>query len=92
MFFKYDFKNRLICNPWSDGKRFITWFILLVLLILLGLVEALLLIMIIVYYNGFTDSPLFAEGKIWIIITVAPLLALGLFFISFYFVSENLYG
>lgn len=51
-----------------------------------------MLIMIIVYYNGFTDSFLFSEGKIWIIITVTPLLALGLVIITFYFICENLYG
>lgn len=45
-----------------------------------------MLIMIIVYYGGLIDSFLFASGKIWIIITVTPLLALGLLLITFYFV------
>ena len=35
----------------------------------------------------FSKSFLFSEGKIWIIITVTPLLALGLVIITFYFIS-----
>ena len=51
-----------------------------------------MLIMIIVYYTGFTGSFLFSEGKIWIIIPITPLLALGVLIITFYFICENLYG
>jgi magnesium-transporting ATPase (P-type) len=92
--FEFDVSPRVDCSPCSDSHKTNTWSALFVVIVLFSILLGALLIVVIYYFTSQDGKDLFISfpAGIWVVISMVPLVAVGLLISIYYFVAENLYG